>query len=122
MSIQQFLPTAGTVILPSDISPLHEEYRWIDTNTKVPVGSQAVCDDINFFKIEIQGKNYAIPRFYISDTAIAKDEDGNEVRILFGQSTYVTAHTSAGSTKYFTSEVAAENSNFKFSLRLGSWC
>jgi hypothetical protein len=122
MSIQQFLPTAGTIILPSDISPLHEEYRWIDTNTKVPVGSQAVCDDINFFKIEIQGKNYAIPRYYISDTDIAKDEEGNEVRILFGQSTYVTAYTSAGSTKYFTSEVAAENSNFKFSLRLGSWC
>ena len=122
MSIQQFLPTAGTVILPSDISPLHEEYRWIDTNTKVPIGSQAVCDDINFFKIEIQGKNYAIPRYYISDTAIAKDEAGNEVRILFGQSSYVTAHTSTGSTKYFTTEAAAENSNFKFSLRLGSWC
>ena len=82
MSIQQFLPTAGTVILPSDISPIHYDYRWIDMNTKLPFGSQAVCDGINFHKIEIQGKNYAIPHFYNSELATAKDEEGNDVRIL----------------------------------------
>ena len=125
--LQFIQPSAGTIILPSNILPFHESFRYIWdaenlTERLAPEGGLAFIDNDNFVAVEIQGKKYAVSKLhYKRELKKAIDENGNEEWILLYSSHFVKGYSDSDDVLYFTNEKAAENSGYKFSIRLSQF-
>jgi hypothetical protein len=117
---------AGQILLPTDLSNVHPTYSkyydGLDEVQRLPIGSRVVCDGVNFIKVLIGSEFYAISRYYRDWISDAIDEEGNTVKFVRDEYSITTAYDKHGNRKYFISEKAAENANYKFSLRMGAFC
>jgi hypothetical protein len=104
------------IILNSDALPIHRRSDYYVE------GGRVIPDGSTWHKCLSLNGAFAMHNEDLHDYTIqAKDENGEDVRIIYRESSYVTAEDRRGYNKYFTSERAAENANFKFSFRLGRW-
>lgn len=99
-------------IFESEPLPIYEQSSFYQHNARV------VPDEREFVTALTSDGKVAIHESEKYLTIVAKDENGCDVYCIENRFPYIKASSRNG-YKYFTSEVSAENSNFKFSFRLG---
>lgn len=99
-----------------NLLPIHHESAHYQRNGRV------IPDGTNWVEVNTVDGKFVING---SETdyllIVAKDEVGNNINLLRNYANYLRARDKQGNEVYFTSEDAAENNKFKFSLNLSSW-
>ena len=117
MAIKQ-IKKGEVLVFDEEPLPIYEESLYHVDNGRV------IPDGTNFIKVYSDTTKYVVHSSELDTlTCKVKDEQGNYLMYLKRRLPIdvVVASDNRGNTIYFTNERSAENSNFKFSFRLGAW-
>jgi len=113
MSTNKTIKKGEIIILTEEPLPIHHYSSYYVTNGKV------IPDGETFIKAKTSNGDFVIHKSETSLVHKALNENGEHEYVMRGLFGYISADDKHGNAKYFLSERAAENANFKFSFRLG---